>query len=463
MNRRVTVSGWLAAALVPVAVWAAPAAAPSPLQIDADYLRYAGKAGDVEARGAVEIRWREHLVRTPALTGNIRTEQYRLPQEGHWTNAAAGIDMTMTDARYDGKAKRATLAHAEGVYDALYVRGEEAVYDDTGGGRLARGMVTTPSAMARVPDYRMEAREITISPEGKLVAYDASFYIKNWRLATVGTYRARVGKKNQRHVSFMSFLPRPIYRQHNGFGLRLTPSYPLGDRWDVVVQADWYARTGLKPDIGLRYSAPNWTATLHYGKEESVFNDDSVWVERRPELKWNTRRLYVRDGWYAGATASWGRWYEDTVRGNHFGWDVYGGADPIRLGRKWTLTPHFGVRQDRYSAGRITRNDWYYRVQADYAASDRWSWWGGVDDHHLSGVSPYRFDRWEIERAVYIGTKYQVDRLNAVGVLCRWDTAHGTLHDVDYTWYRDMHSFVGKLTYRAKQGQVRLDVWAKDF
>lgn len=446
------------------AALAAPLPVVSPeIRIDADHFVYGGETGELSADGEVEVRWRDHLVTAPALIGNTRTQEYRLPQTGHWTNTAAGIDLVMTNARYDGQARQATLAQAEGRYDALYIRGEEAVYDKTGGGTLRHGMVTTPSAMAQVPDYRMEAEEVRISPDGKLVAYQASFYIKRWRLFTLGTYRARVGKKQKREMSFMSFIPRPIYRQHNGFGLRLTPSYPIGDRWDVFLHADWYMRTGFKPDVGLRYTAPKWTATVHYGKEESIFNDDSIWLERRPELKWSTDRLYVRDGLYAQASASWGRWNEDAIRGTHVGWNLQFGTDPIRLAKAWTLTATAGFRQDRYSVNSSIRNDGYYHVQADYDNGGRWSAWTAVDDHHLNRISPYRFDRWEVERAVVVGTKYQIDRLNAIGVECRWDTAHGTLHDVDYTWYRDMHSFAGTLTYRAKQGQIRLDIWAKDF
>lgn len=451
------------AAVTPASETAAFPVSESAVQIDADFLRYAGHTGEMKATGAVEIRYGDHFITTPELVGNARTKIYRLPQTGHWENDAAGIDLAIVDARYDGKSKQASWRHVEGLYDAVYLRGEDAVYTPQDGGTVLRAMVTTPSAVARVPDYRMEADKVVILPDGRLKASNASFYIKNRRVFTLPGYRARVGNQHARRASFMSFLPRPIYRSHNGVGLRLTPSYPLTDRWDVFLRADWYARTGFKPDVGVRYIAPRWTATWHYGKEESIFNDDSIWLERRPEFKLATERLYFRNGWYAVAEVNWGRWYENQLRGNHFGWNLFFGVDPIHMTGKWTVTPYFGVRQDRYSVDQTVRNDRYYGVRADYASTSRWTWWVGTDDHHLSSPSPYRFDRWEIERAAYVGMKYRIDRLNAVGVECRWDTVNGTLHDMDYTWYRDMHSFAGKLTYRTKQGQISVDIWAKDF
>ena len=78
-------------------------------------------------------------------------------------------------------------------------------------------------------------------------------------------------------------------------------------------------------------------------------------------------------------------------------------------------------------------------------------------------MTPYRFDRLDLEQPTFVGFKYKIDRLNALGAEYIWDLANGDLKHADYTWYRDMHSLAGTLTYRAKDKEWRLDVWAKDF
>ena len=45
----------------------------------------------------------------------------------------------------------------------------------------------------------------------------------------------------------------------------------------------------------------------------------------------------------------------------------------------------------------------------------------------------------------------QLTRLDAVGVQYSYDTADGNLKHVDYTYYRDMHSFTGWIMYREKR------------
>jgi LPS-assembly protein len=93
----------------------------------------------------------------------------------------------------------------------------------------------------------------------------------------------------------------------------------------------------------------------------------------------------------------------------------------------------------------------------------RWSAWTSFTSNHLHGETPYAFDTYDMEKPLNVGFKVQLTRLDAVGVQYSYDTADGNLKHVDYTYYRDMHSFTGWIMYREKDRETRIYIQPKDF
>lgn len=440
-----------------------PAVTPEDITVQADHMYYSDATGELQADGNVDIRQGLSWLQMDALTGNYKTHNYQVPGKLHWQNPEKEADADLWQTNYQGTTATASFAKAEGYFNKLYIRGEDGQYHQKNGhGHLGHGMITTRSAVAKVPDYRMEASDIDIYPGDKLVAHNAEFYIKNFRILRLKTYKTslRPGSGG----GLMSFIPQPRYNHRNGFGLRARWKYPIGDHAEAFINYDWYTKTGFKPDVGVRYFVPWGEFSLRYRKEESRLNDESIWVEKRPELAFHSRPLYLgQSPFYAKASLSYGKWYEGRVRGSHMGWHVQLARDPWRWGKGTQLTPSIGYWEDHYGYGHQQRSNFYYALRLDRQAGKRWNWWAGAEINRIHGESPYEFDQFDIERKGYVGFKFQVDRLNGLGAEYTWDLQDGKLVYEDYTWYRDLHSFTAAITYRAKENQWRVTVRAKDF
>lgn len=444
---------------------AAPAAPqqPTEMRIDADRMTYEDLTGTVTATGAVDVHYGTSRWQAEELRGNYREKRYYLPQV-RWTDEARTLALDLEELHYRADTDEAHFRQAAGRMDRVYIlRAEDGIYDHgKGESRLSQAALTTPSAVAKVPDYRLEARNIVVRPGEEAVAEDVDFYIKNTRILHLSRYKTSL-RQDGNGGGIMSFIPRPAYRHHDGFGLKARWRYPLGSQAEAFLNYAWYAKSGFKPDVGFRYYLPWGEMVLHYAKESSQVNDNGGWLEKRPEFILRTKRFYFgAQPVYARGEMSFGTWHEGDVRGSHRSYNASLETDPLPLGRHWQLRPYIGYRQDRYGYTETQRNDFYYGARATYEAG-RFTWWTGADIHRLHGETPYRFDRYDIARSALAGVKYQVDRLNGIGVEYTWDLENGSLRHIDYTWYRDMHSFAGTVTYRAKDREWRVDIWAKDF
>ncbi len=437
---------------------------PSEAIIEADRLFYSDTTGAVEAEGNVDIQYGMSFLETELMTGNMHTNLYTVPGTIHWRNEFRRGDAILTRAIYDANSRVAEFTELEGQLDNLYLRAQAGMYNiGEGYSRIERAMVTTPSAVAKTPDYRMEAEDIEIEENNQLIARRAKFFIKNFQILSLPTYKTSI-RRDDRKGSFMSFIPRPTYNHNNGFGLRARWKYPFGKDFEAFFHYAWFSRSGFKPSIGISYFGSLGKWKIHYSKEESTINDESVWVKKKPELSFDSRRFYFGGSpVYTVLNADWGRWEEGPVKGSHFGWHIGLRTDPLPLGSRTELSPRIGYGRDYYGYNDEERGDAYASLHIDHKIGSRWDTWVGVAHHIYSGKTPYGFDRPEIERRAYVGFKVQVDRLNAIGAEYVYDTQRGTLRHADYTWYRDLHSFAGTVTYRAKDHELRVRIWAKDF
>ncbi len=435
-----------------------------PLTILADELKYQSTSGDVSAQGDVDMTHMAERYRTERIYGNNKTQHFVIPETVYWT--APGNTAEAKSAEYDGLSGISTFSEFSGWHRGLYYySGTDGVYDrKTNVATVQNAYFTTKSAVARVPDYRIEADSIDIYPGNKYVAHHPSLFIKNTRLITLGSY---TGSLRHDGISIWSLLPTPIYDSHNGFGFKNAFEMPLGR-----VESDlyfytrfaWYSKQGLIPDIGLRYETPQGTLRFRYAKVESTSNDYHIWLEKRPSLAFHSRNYYIKNTHlYAGFGGELGYWKQKNgPEGSHKMWEVWLRHDPIRLGSHLSLHLGVGYIHDYYGYQNSFRKNAYYTagLSGNYGILNAWV---NYTNNNQVGRTPYAFDTYDMTKPISTGFRVQLTPKDAFSINYSIDTVNGVLNHRDYTYCRDMHSFTGWIQYRSVDQEWNIMIQPKDF
>ena len=435
-----------------------------PLVILADSLQYQTKSGDVAAEGDVDMTHMGERYRTERIYGNNKTQHYVIPETVYWT--APGNTAEAQSAEYDGLSGISTFSEFSGWHQGLYYyRGTDGVYNrKTNVATVQNAYFTTKHAVARVPDYRIEAESIDIYPGDRYVAHHPSLFFKNTRIITLGSY---TGSLRHDGISAWSLIPMPMYDSRNGFGLRNAFEMPIGG-----VQSDlffysrlaWYTKRGLTPDIGFRYETPQGTFRFQYAKVESTYNNDHIWLEKRPSLTFQSRSYPIKNTrLYAGFGGELGYWKQKNgPAGSYKMWDVWLRHAPITLGKHLALNLGVGYTYDYYGYQNRFRKNAYYTVgiNGNYGI---FSAWASFRNNNQVGRTPYAFDTYDMTKPVSTGFRVQLTSRDSFSVNYSIDTVNGILKHRDYTYYRDMHSFIGWVQYRSIDDEWNFMIQPKDF
>ena len=91
-----------------------------------------------------------------------------------------------------------------------YIRGTGAEMVD-GVGYVKHGLITTPHAVAKTPDYYITGDDIRIYPGEKFTAENTKLWFKHVCLLTYGHYEGRLDEEDNRNSWLFTLLPRPTY------------------------------------------------------------------------------------------------------------------------------------------------------------------------------------------------------------------------------------------------------------
>ncbi len=435
-----------------------------PVVILADAMKYQSTSGDVSAEGDVDMTHMAERYRTERIYGNNKTQHYVIPSAVYWT--APNNTAEAQSAEYDGISGISTFSEFSGWYGGLYYyRGTNGIYNrKTNVATVQNAYFTTKSAVARVPDYRIEAESVDIYPGDKYVAHHPSLFIKNTRLITLGSY---TGSLRHDSISIWSLIPTPTYDSHNGFGLKNAFEMPIGGvKSDLYFYSRlaWYTKQGFIPDIGLRYETPQGTFRFQYSKTESTTNSNHIWLERRPSLTFQSRGYPIKNTQlYAGFGGEVGYWKQKNgPEGSYKMWEVWLRHRPIRLGPHLALNLGIGYKHDYYGYRNRFRKNAYYTVglSGNYGI---FSTWVNYTNNNQVGYTPYAFDTYDMTKPVSTGFRVQLTPRDAFSVNYSIDTVNGVLCHRDYTYYRDMHSFTGWVQYRSVDKEWNVMIQPKDF
>lgn len=435
-----------------------------PAVVNADKLRYNQTTGDVEAFGQVDIRHMMDTYQTEYVYGNTISQKYVVPGEVTWKGPTTRLKAARAD--YDAAA---AVGHFENLSgwdsNTYYFQGDNGTYDRNANHMIVEhGYFTTRHAVAKVPDYRIEAESIDIYPGDKYVAHNVKLMAKNTVLVTLSTYK---GSLKHEQVSLWSLIPRPVFDSDNGFGLHNAIAIPLDGDMNLTfyLENSWYTKEGYKPDVGLRYETPVGGLRFHYAEMESSTNDDGgIWVKKRPSLEFDSKHFYLFGSrFYVGATGEWGYWEEGRVKGTYKGFDTYISSDPWDMGKFLQFSWRAGFAKDfyGYNGGMIRQNTYYtLGLTGHYRAFDGWV---RYTNREFDGHTPYLYDSYTSDKPINVGFRIQPTHNDAFSLAWEVDTSDGRLKHRYWTYYRDMHSFYAWIRYDDVEKETKFMLMPKDF
>ena len=450
----------------------------NPLYISADKIRYNDNTGDVEARGNIDIEHMLDRYTTEYVYGNTLTQKYFIPGKVYWVNPTTKTEAE--SAEYDGKAAIGKFKGVSGWNsDLYYFAGTNGTYYQNDNKMvMENGYFTTKHAMAKVPDYRVEADSIEIYPGDHYTAHNVKLKFKNTTIISLSTYNGNLSDSHS--ISIISFIPRPTFDSDNGWGLTNKIEVPVAHRQDLsfYLRNRWYSKAGYKPDVGVRYSPRIGQFVLRYVESESTTNDEGgIWIKKKPSLEFESERYYLWNSpFYVGVRGEIAYWEEKqngkTIKGPYKGFNAYISSNPIKLGKFLTFNWRAGNAKDYYDykayknnqieeENRIRRNSYYsVGLSGGYRAVNAWI---NYTDRELDNDTPYLYDHYSTVKPVDTGIRLQITPKDAISVAWTIDTSDGSIDHRYYTYYRDMHSFYGWVRYDRVEGKTQVMIIPKDF
>lgn len=435
-----------------------------PVKMTADSVFARSTDGYIQGRGNVDISQGTDEIHTDYVEGSTKSQIYNIPGKAVWIQGQNA--MTGSGLIYNGKTKGATMDTMEGyISPTTYVRGTDGeMYD--GKGYLKKGLITTPHAVAETPDYYITGDDIHIYPGDKYTAENTKLWFKHVCLLTYGHYEGRLDANAHKSYLF-SLFPRPSYTKDDGLGLYGDAEFPMNRDGSFAFKVGYeiHTKSGFKPTAEfVRYSRYG-NFSFGYSTEESTLNDKHVWARKFPEFKYTMPRIdFGTTGIYMNNNFSWGRWNEDYAgTGSHKGYQTEISHTPINLWHGSNIRFFAGYRKDMYSIKESMRRDPYNGVVFHQILSPRlWTnlWYY---KHNLSGSTPYNFDTIDNPRQKGVSVGYAATPRDTFILTLVRDLDTHEISDRNYTWIRDLHSFMADITYKQVDKEWEVHVRAKDF
>jgi hypothetical protein len=436
-----------------------------PVKIQADTVYFRNSDGFVRGRGNVDLYQGSDEMHADYVEGNAQTQLFYVPGNAVWIQN--GSAMNGTGILYNGKTRSASADAVSGFVDkGLYIRGTEGeMYN--GQGYIKKGLITTPHAVAKTPDYYLTGDDIHVYPGDKFTSENTKLWFKHMCVLTYGHYEGSLKPEDHNRSYLFSLLPRPDYSSENGFGVYGGALFPIHDSDTLKLRINYalYTDIGFKPTIQLEKSTRYGWFSFGYHTEESTLNNDHIWSTQFPQLTYVMPRLnFGQTGIYVDNGASIGRWAESGIEtGNHKDFHTRLSHEPIRLWNGANIQFYAGYRKDLYSTDDAVRRDPYSGVNLGQRINERvWTnWW--YTKHNLSGYSPYRFDTIDHPRQKGVSVGYAATPRDTFILTLAKDLDTKKISDRNFTWVRDLHSFSALVTYKQVDKEWEVHVRAKDF
>lgn len=433
------------------------------LNLSADKMYYSDLNKDVKISGNVIMKYENDVFQTEKIYGNVKEDKYILPTLLKWTHE--DFEVNAKKGEYHGKTSDAYLQEIDGNYqDIYYFKGKELKKDGQKGiFTIKNGYITSKSARAKVPDYRVEADSLEFLPKNYYSVKNARFMIKNTEIFRIKQYRGHLGRRKK--VDLWYLVPRIKSSRELGIGIYNTVYVPLGKQENVYfyIGNEWYTKVGYVQDIGFEWDTLTHNVKIHKARVQSLVNDEVNFIWKEPSLDWEIKEIKLgKSPIYVKANGDFGKWSENSIKGTHIGYNVNFTGSPIKINKKLKFDWQVGYSKDYYGYDNSTRSDKYYSLGI-FGEFEKFKTEINYTDHNFEGTTPYKYDKYDNIKPITMSIRTPITRLDEVEIKYVIDTSNGNLKNRYYTYYRDMHSLKGKLSYDSVKNRFDFSIDFKDF
>ncbi|MBQ7475978.1 MAG: LPS-assembly protein LptD [Selenomonadaceae bacterium] len=424
---------------------------PFPVAFEGDDLVYNAATGEFVATGKVDIIQLEgYRFQSEEIRGNVKDQEVRVEDQGHMLQLAPNAPRVTLDGYnmvYNYGTKTGTTDYAVGKADEYYISGKRfEFYPD----HVVIYEATQTKCGAHVPDYHVSADRMEIWPEQIMRMYGVHFWIKN---NIVGTkdYLERKLETSER-----PYFPRIGYSKDQGVYIEDTFEIPLFDNVTGVINAHANTKQGFRSSAELKYNNRELESRLVFGY---YYDRDDNWIKKMPALITHYERHFDKLPMTYKFDYEIGKWKDNYVSSTHQKFEVGLTHDPIIIDDKYFLflSTSYTITKDNVSdpedRGNTTVKGMNYDIKLAREFDDRFAAFVGYNyTKNNSANSLFEYENPDSYSSKFVaGISYKLTDKDRFVIGCKYNSEAGTLEDVDYYWYRDLHCSTAVLRWRAKR------------
>jgi len=412
---------------------------PQPIEIVADEMYFSDKTGELFAKGNVVITQDQTKIYADIIRGNDKQTEV-------WVDGKARLIEPKTDLvgmkiRYNYGSKFGMMQDLSGKCGSDFVSGKRAHFENEKYTIYEATMTGCPTK--GTPDYRTTARKVEIWPNDKLIAHDASVWIKNTIVYTTPRYKRSLKKEDADDE-----YPRFGYVDRDGFYVGQTFNFPLSEETSAVLDATYYSAAGFKPVLGLRHQTARYGIQGTYGE---LRDDNGNWIKKEPEFSVNlySRKIGSTHINYS-ANAIYGKWTDAIKSSWHQDYNLYFSRDPIYFdkGKTWKLNLGTGVQHVRESYNNSTQNIFRYNVGLSKKLSPALTTWVGYNFTNNNN-SAFAYNKVDVAQEGVFGLSWKLNNRTTLSYYTSYDFLNSRAYENYYTINHSFHCWDMALTYRA--------------
>ena len=429
---------------------------PFPVAFEGDDLVYNAATGEFVATGKVDIIQLEgYRFQSEEVRGNVKDQEVRVEDKGHMLQLAPNAPRVTLDGYnmvYNYGTKTGTTDYAEGKAGEYYISGKRfEFYPD----HIVIYEATQTKCGAEIPDYHASADRMEIWPEQIMRMYGVHFWIKG---NIVGTqdYLERKIEQTER-----PYFPRIGYSKDKGVYIEDTFEIPLFDNVTGVINAHVNTKQGVRSSAELKYNNRELESRLVMGY---YYDSSDNWIKKLPALITHYERHFDSLPMTYKLDYEVGKWKDNNAESTHQKFEVGLTHDPIVFDDKYYLFlstsytwthDNVDVPADR---GNTTVKGMNYDVKLAREFDDRFAAFVGYNyTKNNSENSLYEYDNPDSYSSKFVaGVSYKLTEKDRFVIGVKYNTELGSLEDVDYYWYRDLHCSTAVLRWRAKRKKVEV-------
>ncbi len=407
----------------------------APVTVDSRDLKYNNETGDFEAFGDVSVTQGKMTIKADQIYGNSKESIVATDDNMRIIDPSQDMNLLGTTVRYNYKDKTGSMVQAKGKIQGDYVQGEqvEIMTDKT---TFKNGSST--KCPAKEPDWRIEAKDIELLPDGFVVAHDATFYLKDKPFYHTKRYEKDPNDDDK-------FIPHPGYNSGDGFYIKQDLLFPVfTDGMSAFYNWGYYSRHGFRSIGGLQY---RWNGQVFRIVTGDVEDSDDEWIKKKIEYQWEMfNRRIGNSKFHYRLDASHGLWEDSRRQSWHDEYNAYLSHDPISITSKLRLDLGAGYQIIKESYDDSTRSGMVYNAKLTQTISPKFKVWTGY--HYIHDRQRlFRYQRPDLEKEWRSGFRYSWNKKDAIGLEIRYDLDKDKLFERIYFFEKDIHCWKMRMTY----------------